>query len=216
MKVTLIIALIFVCISPWFLVLVRNYRTDTFSFTDLVKLNENIDELNLEQTQLRDAHLGKTSRPIVNKYNNYLKSLLGRYLESFDTSFLFFHGDIDLQWSTQTAGALYLSFLPMILVGLFILIESYKNIRSKTVIWILLISPIPAAFIKPHYQTLIRIPFLLVLTYIAAVGFIWLLKKRRLITVLLLILLIFEIAQFGHDLIRHYPRRLENQGQSFQ
>lgn len=202
--------ILFLLISPWFWIIVRNRNTIfPFSFKFLSIDNQLlIEETNNLRGELLNADVpGNLSKFVVNKFTTYTFELTRRYLETFDPQYLFFIGDLDLTKSTHSTGPLYLSFLPLIIVGLFDLIQKKKRL----LIFILLLTPVPASFIQNHYETLSRIPVFLLLTYVAVIGLVKLRKTRKILTLLLVVLLIFEFFRFSHDFVFHYPRRLANQ-----
>jgi len=202
------ISLVF--ISPWFLILVGNSRL-TFPFQErLVSIQNDIflDKVNNLRGETISAGLGLSGKLLVNKYFYFGKEVINRYLESYDPHFLFFSGEANLSKSTLTTGPLYLTFLPLIVYAIFKIATNIKRKETKLLLFWLLVSAIPAAFVYAHYETIARIPFFLVLTFITAYGLVKLFSSKKALAILLTIFIIFETLRFYHDFKVHYPRRL--------
>lgn len=199
-----------IVISPWFWVISRNFG---LIFPQDLKLLTISNELLKDETNTLRGELIKESFPniisklVVNKFTIYSFGISRRYFETFDPQYLFFTGDLDLQKSTRASGPLYLAFLPLILTGVCVALKT----RRKIILLLFLLTPIPASFVMAHYETISRLPVLLVLTYFAALGLLKLFKGRKVIAFLLIMLLIFEFFRFTEDFFYHYPRRLTEQ-----
>lgn len=201
---------IFVVVSPWSAIFVSNFSF-LFPPKEEILLPSDLNlvhQINTLRGEMNEAgippHLG---RLIVNKFSFYAFQLTSRYLEAFDPQYLFFLGDISLLKSTKASGPIYLSFLPLFIMGYL----SYKKRKSLIIFSILfLLTPIPASFLKAHYETLYRIPFFILLTFLASKGFLEIFKKgkKKVFSYFLVFLLIFEVFRFYHDFFAHYPRRL--------
>jgi hypothetical protein len=207
---TFVLFIVFIVISPWFWVLIRNFE---IVFPPTFKLLTISNELLKNETNTLRGEMIKENVPnifsklVINKFTIYSFQISHRYFETFDPQYLFFIGDLDLKKSTQSGGPLYLAFLPLIMVGLIASLEK----RTKAVLILLLLTPIPASFVITHYETISRVPIFLVLTYLAIFGLLRLFKVRKVIALLLILLLLFEFLRFSHDYFYHYPRRLSDQ-----
>jgi hypothetical protein len=200
--------IVLVFISPWFWIMTRNLVVSTPQKFKLLTINNELlkDRTNTLRGELLKENVPNTiSKLVVNKFTIYSFEISHRYFETFDPQYLFFVGDLDLTNSTRSSGPLYLAFLPLTLVGIF----TSLKLRRKAVLFLLLLTPVPASFIITHYETISRIPVFLVLTFFAAIGQVIFFKKRIVITFLLVALLIFEFFRFTHDFHYHYPRRLD-------
>lgn len=204
--------IIFILISPWFWVFSKNYKLLSLRQERSVCIQDPIfiDRINALRGESQKAGLPFGGRPLVNKVTFCAKDIIERYLESFDAHFLFFVGDLDFKKSTRSSGPLYLSFLPLILFGLFYLLKDKNDLKRKIFVF-LLITPLPSAFILSHYESLSKIPLFLVLTFLASFGFSKLFSQRRFLAILFIVTLLFETARFYHDFFLHYPRKLDLQ-----
>lgn len=101
---------------------------------------------------------------------------LTNYIDHFDTTYLFFHGDQYGRHSIRKQGMLYYFQLPLILIGL---VQALKNRNRTNTFWIawLLLSPLPAALTSPTphaLRSLNSLPAWLVFTTLGSVAlFLW-------------------------------------------
>lgn len=198
-----------VVISPWFVILVSNSSMIFPLQERLVSIQNDIflDKVNNLRGETINAGFALLGKLMVNKYFYFGKEIINRYLESYDPHYLFFSGEANLLKSTLAAGPLYLTFLPLILYGVF-RVSIGRNKKLKLIFYLLGFSAIPAAFVYTHYETVVRIPFFLVLTLFAAYGLVKLFSSKRALALLFAFLIIFETLRFYHDFKVHYPRRL--------
>jgi len=182
--------------SPWFITLSVNSQMINYTLPPrLIISNQHfVDNINTLRGELGPTNM--ISKLLVNKPVFFAKEVFQRYFESFDPSFLFFKGDPETTKSSHLAGAIYLSFLPFFLYG------AYKN---KPLILLLIVLAVPAAFFAPHFETLTRIPFLIGLTYLTALGTQKAYEKDKRIFFILVAFLFFEILRFFHNYTVHYP-----------
>ena len=213
MKKTFIVFCLLVIFSPWFSLITKNRSLLNSADERFISQRFLVDEINTLQGQSKKAGT-RWGKIIVNKFTIYTMEVVKRYLESFDPQFLFFEGDIDIRKSTRSVGALYLTFLPLIVTGILKMIQEKDNVKKRILSAILFIAPIPSSFIFSHYETISKIPLLLILTFFAAYGFTTILSKRKTLALVLVIFLMFEFARFLHDIKLHYPVRfIEMTGQ---
>lgn len=206
-KLLLLVFLLFTITSPWFWLLIRNFRpiiTNNRFFNS--PTNQLLtDEINTYRGEmLDDKIISPIPKLLVNKFTLYTFGVIHRYLETFDPQYLFFVGQPGFEFSTQTTGPIYLSYLPLIILGLFL--NSKK--RRKVLLLILFLSPLPASFIYSHYDTFLRIPVFLILTFLATVGFMRLVKIKKVMAVCIISLMLFEFLRFTNDYYFHYPRKV--------
>ena len=202
-----LILILFILISPWLWVLIRNSNIDMYKNIKLINFK---DEAIIDQINISRGEMSKTNVPsifgriIVNKVSFYSIEVTKRYLETFDPQYLFFNGDLDMNKSTRSNGPLYLSFLPLLLIGIY---SSILN-KDKLKLYLLGIFPLIGAFIENHYESITRIPVFILLSYFSSYGLIYLYKRKKWLALLIVFLILFEFSRFVHDFLIHYPGRL--------
>lgn len=121
-------------------------------------------------------------------------SVVNRYLQYFDPSFLFFRGlDLTLNQIVDV-GVAYLIELPIFIVGLFIVIR--RSLFPKELWWWIIISPIPASLTLNDYHPIRSLTLLLPLVVITAVGLQALLSRFKYIIVLAYIANFIFVADY--------------------
>lgn len=143
--ITGVIFFLIIISSPWFVVLLRNASPRIFESVQLINFNDEAlkDETNIYRGEMiKSGITGIIGRLIINKVSIYSMEITKRYLETFDPQFLFFTGDLNILKSTHASGAIYLSLLPLICVGIYYSLRCGKKFVSI----LLLISPIPGIF----------------------------------------------------------------------
>jgi len=202
-----IITIFFILISPWLWILIKNSSLDLYRNIKTINLNNEVikDHINISRGEILKTKVPNVvGRFIVNKFSFYGLELTKRYLETFDPQYLFFNGDLDINKSTHSNGPIYLSFLPLILIGIYVSLVNKENLK----VYLLMFFPLLPAFIENHYETLTRIPIFIILSYFSSVGLIYLYKKKKWIALLIMFLIIFEFSRFVHDFFIHYPGRM--------
>ena len=185
--------------SPWFITLTANSKFDQHPPKRLTISDQHfIDNVNSLRGQL-DNPKSIASRLVVNKYVFFGKEMITRYFDSFDPSYLFFTGDPDITKSSHFAGTIYVSLLPFLILSL---------LHNKRLALVVLVSALPPIFVLQHYETISRIPFLVVLSLVAAIGMAKMLRTNKTLLILLLLLLTFEVLRFLHNFTFHYPTDL--------
>lgn len=154
--------------------------------------------------------------PIEFAFFNLPISSLSEFLHNLSyytsTDFIFFAGDPRLAYGIQDYGLLYISWLPFLIIGLIHFIDHFPH---QLIFWWLGLGLVIASLFKsvtPYSASLIYLPALQI---IISLGFVYLITNFRQfhlwIKVLMIILLLFnfyEITNFFHALIIHYPHRL--------
>lgn len=209
MKKTCLLFLVLLMISPWAWVTARNFRMPGFFDERFLAPSNVIEEVNVLQNQSSVAGFGILGKILVNKPMFLLKNISQRYLESFDPGYLFFKGDLDIRKTTGSQGALYIVFIPLILYEAYQLLTGKRGIKRRILFLLLAVAPIPSSIVFVHYETISKIPLLLVLTFLAAEGLVRLFTTKRALACILVFLLFFEVIKFYHDFANHYPSRLE-------
>ena len=202
------IALIFT--SPWFWIFQRNYKEIlNFNKSDFYQISNPIliSEINTFQGETRLAEMGFLGKLIINKYTWFFKDMLTQFLESYDFHYLFMEGDLNLLKSTRSSGPLFLSLFPFVCYGI------YRIFRRKKypLLFLVLVSPIFGCLFRQHYETLSRLPFILSLTLMAAVGIVAFSEKSgyKILKGLFLVFFSFEFLRFIHYYFLHYPFLLQ-------
>ncbi|OGM19078.1 hypothetical protein A2686_00760 [Candidatus Woesebacteria bacterium RIFCSPHIGHO2_01_FULL_38_10] len=209
-KFNLFISLVFgviVLTSPWFWITVRNFSLIfPIKFEFITPSSQSlIEEVNTLRGELSVVSISPIlARAVMNKINVYFFEVSRRYFESYDPQFLFFMGDLDVVKSTHSTGPIFLILLPLTIIG----ILSYLSKKKRFLIFLLLVTPVPAVFDTVHYGVVLRIPLFLVLSYIAVLGFTKVLENKKILAVVLILFFLFEFFRFFHDYYDHYPRRM--------
>ena len=95
-------------------------------------------------------------------------SVVNRYLQYFDPTFLFFRGlNLTLNQIVDM-GVAYLVELPLFIIGLFVVIR--RRLFPKALWWWIIISPLPASFTLNDYHPIRSLTLVLPLVIIIAVG----------------------------------------------
>ncbi len=144
------------------------------------------------------------------KIIEYPFAVFKNYLSYFSFYFLFDTGDGIGRHQIPEFGLLFKWQLPFLLIGLYALLKSKKNILKILVVALLLISPLPASLAvpSPHsLRSLLMVVPLLVLVSLGVVYFFDNLKRFRLyIAPLILIIAFFEFIFYSHYYYVHYPQ----------
>jgi hypothetical protein len=107
---------------------------------------------------------------IHNRRLFYAHTYLIHYFDAFNPSFLFFRGDFNPRLSTQEVGELYYFDLPLILAGIYFLLNNKQKYRFLILGW-LLVSPLGPATARETPHALRMIHILPTFQLIAAYGF---------------------------------------------
>lgn len=209
--VIIFLILLFSC--PWFLILFQNYSLLSLNKKDIIFFHKQtfVDETNVLRGQAIVSGHPLMGKLFVNKFTIYGKEMAERYLESFDPNFLFFTGGIDKITSTGNSGQLPLSFLPLILYALFVILFSKKNKYNKIILFLFLVSPIFSVLLYKHYEWIPKLLFFLIATLFATYGLIKFPKSKRAFLVVILLFWIYETANFYHKFKNHYTENLASQ-----
>lgn len=104
-------------------------------------------------------------------------SVVNRYLQYFDPSYLFFRGlDLTLNQAVDV-GVAYVIELPLFIIGLFIVIR--RRLFPPALWWWIIISPLPASLTLNDYHPIRSLTLVLPLVMIIAVGLQTLLAKFK-------------------------------------
>ena len=144
------------------------------------------------------------------KIIEYPFAVLKNYLSYFSFYFLFDTGDGIGRHQIPEFGLLFKWQLPLLLIGLFALLKSKKNILKILVVSLLLIAPLPASLAvpSPHsLRSLLMVAPLMILVSLGIVYFFDNLKKFKLyLASLILIIAVFEFNFYSHYYYVHYPQ----------
>ncbi len=121
-------------------------------------------------------------------------SIINRYLQYFDPSFLFFRGlDLTLNQIVD-AGVAYLIELPLFIIGLFVVIR--RRLFPPALWWWIIISPLPASLTLNDYHPIRSLTLVLPLVIIIAVGLQTLLARFKYLIVLAYIANFIFVADY--------------------
>lgn len=137
------------------------------------------------------------ARLFANKVTYRGRMILIRIGNTFEPHYLFFSGAI-------IAGCLYLSYLPLMLAGIY-----YLNNKLRLLTFIcLIVSLLPAGFVVHEYNTFVRLPALFILCTLAGVGLARLIKIKPKVVLFLLMIFIYEYLRFLHDYLYLLPAKV--------
>ncbi len=152
------------------------------------------------------------SRLIHNRRWGYFRLYLQHYFDHFNPAFLFFKGDGNPKFSTQSVGQLFLWELPFLVGGALLLFKKKRGYWWVIPFW-LFIGIIPAATARetPHaLRIATTLPTWQIITAVGVVVFFdWIKEFRQEIKWLAVaavsVLLFLNIVYFQHVYWRHYP-----------
>ncbi len=101
---------------------------------------------------------------------NFVREFFSQYFAYFSPRNLFFDPDPDLQRSIPDLSVFYTWMIIPFLMGLKIFITKFSQTNIKTLILLLLISPIPAALTKDPFSTFRALPLFWVISIIIGFG----------------------------------------------
>lgn len=205
-----IIFLILLFSCPWFLILFQNHSLLTLNKKDIIFSHNQVfvDKTNVLRGQALVSGHPLMGKLFVNKFTIYGKEMTERYLESFDPNFLFFTGGLDKITSTGNSGQIPLSFLPLILYALFVIVFSKKNKYNKIIVFLFVVSPIFSTLFYKHYEWIPKLLFFLITTLFATHGLIKFPKSKRIFLLIILLFWIYETTNFYHKFKNHYTENL--------
>jgi len=136
------------------------------------------------------------------------KTFLGNYFEALSFKFLYITGDANPRHSFPGTGLLFLSFLPIFLLGFYQIF-----VKKSKEFWLLfgwlLIAPIPSSLTVDGGSHATRLFLMLPpLTIFSAFGLTTLFKRRilNLFLGILAILLLVEVFLYTHEILVHYTK----------
>lgn len=194
----------FIIASPWFLIILHNRQLGINYEIKKPEYQFILDDVNTYRGEA-GQQLSLPAKLIVNRYTHVTKYAFYNYLKTFDPHFLFFDSP-DGAFETPFSGPMFSSILLFIICGFF---ECMK--RNRKLLVVLLFTPIPAIFLTNPYDILPRIPLLITLSAVAAFGVTTFQKKHKWLYLTAMLLLLFELSRFTHNLVVHYPEILATQ-----
>ena len=160
----------------------------------------------------QDEQSGQLSigRIFHNRRFVYIPILVENYLSHFRPDFLFLNADMDRHHAPQI-GLLYLWDLPFLLLGLVLLLKTWKQTRSKFLLGWFLIAPIPSSLALGAPASLRLILWMPLLQIIVAMGTLrfwaWSPSQRfcRLFQRIVVIFFFLNFIYVIHQLFVHTP-----------
>lgn len=141
-----------------------------------------------------------------NKYINLGSRYIENYLSHFSPNFLFIKGDDNLRHHIENSGMLPLFYLPILLIGIYLILKNIDKRKSLLIIW-LVIAPLPAVpvFPVPHAirSSLMMVPLTIISALALSIPFAKDLKFK-IIFLLIAFLLTFSSAAYLHNYYSHY------------
>lgn len=201
-----------IVVLPMFLYILNNREallrvTGTSIFSNQTELlKDNIKKL--ERDRENNDTLGMV---LDNRRFVFVKSVVSGYISHFDPNWLFIRGDI-ARHHAPNMGLLYLFEVPFILFGIYLLLFSDFNRKTKLLIlaWFLL-APIPASITTgvPHaVRTLNFLPTFQILSAIGLVySFIYVNKYRRLKYLAFVAFAIIFVFNFSYYLNQYFVQQ---------
>lgn len=128
--------------------------------------------------------------------------IASNYISHLNPNFLFLKGDKNLRHHTGYSGQMFLSVLPFLLVGFYLILK--KKTTNLIILFALAISLIPAAITResPHaLRAIAAVPFI---SIIAGVGMQWLLERKKLIARVLIAMILIQFGFYFLDFVSNY------------
>jgi hypothetical protein len=147
---------------------------------------------------------------LVNYGNHYVVDSLTNILKIFSFGFFFFNNDSFWLGGVRNWGIIYLSFLPVLFLGV---IDIIQNHDKKIIIYILIIGILTgfSPFYPETREFYLSLPFLII---ILSKGLIKLNNSSnvfiKIMAFCLFVLILYDIAGFMHYYFVHYPSDLNN------
>lgn len=170
-------------------------RESSLRFNEVAWLND-LDPIKLSNDRMALDGNSWWSKVIHNRRVVYTQEFLQHYFDNFKPDFLFYSGDFNNRLSIQSVGEMYWIDLPLLLVGLFYLLKTWRQKSSQLIFAWLLLAPIPAAFARetPHALRILNI--LPVPQLIVALGLSRLTKFRIAPAILYLLVFVFYLYNY--------------------
>jgi len=156
------------------------------------------------------------SLKVEGTFNQKISIYTKNYLSHFSPKFLFFTGDANKRSQFGGYGQLYLISAPVVLFGLYELFRS-KNEKMKVLIFLLLVSPIPASITKESPHALRSLTMIMPLILIIAYGIYNLAMKKPIIANVARFLVIFiYLISFESYMVNYISNYNQEAGSDFQ
>lgn len=148
----------------------------------------------------------------------YINLFIENYLWHFSPRWLFLTGDSFNRHHAPDMGIVYLTLLPVILLGLFFLLKEKDNVKFFLFSWLLL-APLPAAISLPSPHTIRSYLLAPVLQIISALGILMVWKhffKKRLGIILLSIICLLFTANVFYYFYMYFNQMPKTYSQDWQ
>lgn len=138
----------------------------------------------------------------------YITTIVSGYITHFDPNWLFVRGDIS-RHHAPNMGILYLFDFPLILFGIYLLLFSDFNKRTKLIIFLwLLAAPVPASITTGVPHAVRTLNFLPTFQILAAIGFVYSLvainKYKNIKIVFYIVMIFIFIFNFSYYLDQYF------------
>ncbi len=146
---------------------------------------------------------------IAQKIIEYPFAILKNYLSYFSFYYLFDTGDGIGRHQIPEFGLLFKWQLPFLLIGLYSILKLKRNLFKKIIIFILLISPLPASLAVPSPHSLRSLLMVFPLIILVSMGLVYFFDNFKRLRLFLffgvVVLAAFEFIFYSHYYYVHYP-----------
>ncbi|OGH43935.1 MAG: hypothetical protein A3J14_01955 [Candidatus Levybacteria bacterium RIFCSPLOWO2_02_FULL_37_18] len=157
--------------------------------------------------QIENDHNARWSSVLHNRRFVFTVEYLKHYFDNLSSSFLFIKGDGNPKFSTQQVGQLYMWEIPFLIAGVLFLIRKKEGLWLLVPIWLLIgIIPAGSARETPHALRIeASLPTFQILVAYGLINSMEKLKRWKLVTAGLSLVIFFNLIYFLHDYYVHYP-----------
>lgn len=146
-------------------------------------------------------------RILHNKRVLYSLSWAQKYAQHFDPNFLFLNGDDVPRSKSPDMGQLYLIELPLIIIGIYFLINNQKyNQLTFLIVSLLITSPLASSLTFQAPSALRALPLIIPLSILVALG-IYKINQTKYIKILLILIYTYSIFYYISAYFIHSPKR---------
>ncbi|MBI5151210.1 MAG: glycosyltransferase family 39 protein [Candidatus Pacebacteria bacterium] len=166
----------------------------------------------IRSNELRDADNNTLfSRVIHHRYYYAGKTLMGHVGDHLNPAYLFVTGDKNLRHGTGVVGILYFSYIPFLVVGIYVCAKRYRKVGIFLLCWfIVALLPASVPYDTPHALRSLNglIPLISLVGFGAYELFFWLYQKHLFVFIAVISGgLSLNAIFFIHDYFSHYPQR---------
>lgn len=191
--------IIFLLLIPFLYQLFFGQAGGRFSQISVFSDDTLIDRVNIERSEMA----APSGRLFHNKFVTWGEAVLANYTRVFSPEFLFINGDPNPRHNVPQTGVFLWSYSILFLAGWL----AFSKTKNKTLLlgWLLL-APLASSLTRDGGVHATRL-FLVIppAIFLASLGANYLLEKRKLLFILTLSFLIFNLSFYIHRYYTHYP-----------